>query len=232
MVIRRHSSFEEQGLETARAYLTKAIDSKLSTRLKTLRDEAGNFKVAEDTTVEEIIKLLEDLYVEAKPLWGQRTNYFKEVQGPNESFDDYWSRKMVLKEACQLLNGITTDDLDVLEIMRGVHSNELRKELLKVRTPKPNELVKIARNWQHGKEMEKLFQSTTRGAKASDYKQDKNEAQQQKAKEVADAKAKGKGTDNILRSVNLQLQYQTSYRKTLGPGQWAWALGLALIFGH
>ena len=43
--------------------------------------------------------------------------------------------------------------------------------------------------------MEKLFQSTTRGAKASDYKQDKNEAQQQKAKEVADAKAKGKGTE-------------------------------------
>ena len=38
-------AFEEQGLETARAYLTKAIDSKLSTRLKTLRDEAGNLKV-------------------------------------------------------------------------------------------------------------------------------------------------------------------------------------------
>ena len=53
---------------------------------------------------------------------------------------------MVLKEACQLLNGITADDLDVLEILRGVHSNKLRKELLKVQTPKPNELVKIARN--------------------------------------------------------------------------------------
>ena len=102
---------------------------------------------------------------------------------------------MVLKEACQLLDDITADDLDVLEILRGIHSNKLRKELLKVRTPKPNELVKIARNWQNGKEMEKLFQSTTRGAKASDYKQDKNEAQQQKAKEVADAKAKGKGSE-------------------------------------
>ena len=43
--------------------------------------------------------------------------------------------------------------------------------------------------------MEKLFQSTARGAKASDYKQDKNEAQQKKAKEVADAKAKGRGSD-------------------------------------
>ena len=163
-------AFEEQGLETARAYLTKAIDSKLATRLKTMRDKAGNLKVTEATTVDEVIKLLENLYVEAKPLWVQRTNYFKEVQGPSESFDDYWIRKMVLKEACELLNGITAEDLDVLEILRGVHSGELRKELLKVRNPKPNELVKIARNWQHGKEMKKLFQSTTRGAKASDYK--------------------------------------------------------------
>ena len=43
--------------------------------------------------------------------------------------------------------------------------------------------------------MEKLFQCTARGAKASDYKQDKNEAQQKKAKEVAEAKAKGRGSD-------------------------------------
>ena len=134
----------------------------------------------------QVIKLLESLYVEAKPLWVQRTNYFKEVQGPNESFDDYWSHKMVLKDACQLTDGITAEDLDVLEILRGVHSGELRKELLKVRDPKPNELVKIARNWQHGKEMEKLCQSSARGAKASNYKQDKAEAQQKKAAEVAE----------------------------------------------
>ena len=70
-------AFEEQGLESARAYLTKAIDSKLSTWLKTMVDEAtGQPKVTEATTIEEILKLLEDLYVEAKPLWVQQTNYF------------------------------------------------------------------------------------------------------------------------------------------------------------
>ena len=65
-------AFEEQSLETARAYLTKAIDSKLSMWLKTMVDEAtGQPKVTEVTTTEEILKLLEDLYVEAKPLWVQ-----------------------------------------------------------------------------------------------------------------------------------------------------------------
>ena len=46
--------------------------------------------------------------------------------------------------------------------------------------------------------MDKLFQATALGTKAtSDYKKDRNEAQQKKAKEVTEAKAidKGKGSD-------------------------------------
>merc|ERR1712026_573307 len=35
-------AFEELGLKTARAYLTGAIDNRLATRLKTMRDEDGN----------------------------------------------------------------------------------------------------------------------------------------------------------------------------------------------
>ena len=81
-------AFEELGLKTARAYLTGAIDVKLATRLKTMRDEDGNLKVSDETTVDQVLKLLEGIYIEAKPLWVQRTNYFKEVQGTNESFDD------------------------------------------------------------------------------------------------------------------------------------------------
>ena len=43
-------AFEEQGLETARAYLTKAIGPKLAMRLKTMRDDAGTLKLKDDTT--------------------------------------------------------------------------------------------------------------------------------------------------------------------------------------
>ena len=45
-------AFEEQGLESARAYLITAIDSKLSTRLKTMVDEdTGQPKVTEAKTI-------------------------------------------------------------------------------------------------------------------------------------------------------------------------------------
>ena len=115
-------------------------------------EATGQPKVTEATTLEEILKFLEGLYLEAKPFWVQRTNCFKEVQCPGENFKDLWSQKIVLKEAYQALKGITAHDLNVLEVLRGVRSNKLRKELLKVRNPKSPELFQIARNWQHGKE--------------------------------------------------------------------------------
>ena len=52
-------------------------------------DEASGLpKVIAESTLEETL-LLEDFYVEAKPLWMRRTNYFKEAQGPNGSFEDW-----------------------------------------------------------------------------------------------------------------------------------------------
>ena len=122
-------------LEVAKTYyLTKALNSKLATRLKTLVDEEGHLKVTETTSIQDTLKLLEELYVEAKLLWVQRTNYFKDGQRPNKSFHKWWLRKLVLKEQCQLPYGISSEDLDVLELLRGVSSNELRKEMQKKRT--------------------------------------------------------------------------------------------------
>ena len=48
-------AFEEQGLKTARAYLTGSIDAKLTTRLKTMRGEDGNLKVSDETTVDQVL---------------------------------------------------------------------------------------------------------------------------------------------------------------------------------
>ena len=81
--------------------------------------------------------------------------------------------------------------------------------MLKVKKPKPNKLVKIAREFVHGIDMEKKFKvaSSGRGAKAkdSDYKKGKVESQQQKARDLADAKAASldaKGKDrNSLKSL-------------------------------
>ena len=68
---------------------------------------------------------------------------------------------------------------------------ELRHKMLKIKEPKPNELIKIARKYVHSVDMEKKFKAP--GAKAtgkdSEYKKGKAEAQQQKAVEVTATKA-------------------------------------------
>ena len=49
--------------------------------------------------------MMEDLYLDVKPLWVQRLEFFKAVQGTNESFEDCcWARKTVIKENFKLQN--------------------------------------------------------------------------------------------------------------------------------
>ena len=101
-----------------------------------------------------------------------------------------------MKENCDLKDGLKPDNLDVLALLQGVYSEDLRREILKEKDPKPNKLIQIARSWVHAQDMEKTFKtaSSTRGARAKDsnYKKGKAESQQQKAKDMADVKADAK----------------------------------------
>ena len=46
-------------------------------------------------------------------------NYFKAVQGKNEPFEDFWARKTVpvMKENCKLWDGLSCEDVDILEYL-------------------------------------------------------------------------------------------------------------------
>ena len=80
------------------------------------------------------------------------------------------------------------EDLDVLELLHGVPSDELRKEPLKEKNPKINKLFQVARNWIHGVENDKNFKPAAISwvARASsDYKKDQAQEQQQKAQDLA-----------------------------------------------
>ena len=63
----------------------------------------------------------------------------------------------MLKEQCQLKDGLNSADLDALELLRGVANEEIRKEMPKIKRPKAAELVQIAREWIHGGQMDRKF---------------------------------------------------------------------------
>ena len=49
-----------------------------------------------------------------------------------------------MKENCKLQKGLNGKDLDVLELLFGVHSDKLRKELLKEKNPKIDKLIQVS----------------------------------------------------------------------------------------
>ena len=117
---------------------------------------------------------------------------------------------MVLKEACQLLKAITADDLDVLELLRGVHSKELKKELLKVQNSKPSELVLIVHNWQHGKEMDKLFQATAQIAKATSRTRTRHNRKRPKMLQMPRPRTSLKGAWGVVNLGKIQMNLKNT----------------------
>ena len=69
----------------------------------------------------------------------------------------------MLKEQFQFVDGKGSKDLDVLELLGGISSNKLRKEMYKEQILRASELVQIARDWHQGKEVDRLFQDTAGG---------------------------------------------------------------------
>lgn len=65
------------------------------------------------------------------------------------------------QEQCQLLEGISSEDLDVFELLRGVTSHELRKEMLKKRDPRASKLIKKPQEWEYSRQMDKTSQALT-----------------------------------------------------------------------
>ena len=66
----------QEGIKVSRAILDKCLDAKLSTRLRNAQDENGENKVKDDTSIQDCLKVLKDMFLEATPLWLRRLNYF------------------------------------------------------------------------------------------------------------------------------------------------------------
>ena len=89
---------------------------------------------------------MQELYMDIKQLWVQGMNYFKAVQGTNEPFKDFWTQKTIMKENSKLEVGLLSEDLDLLELLHGVHSDKFCKELLKEKNNKIDKLIQVAQN--------------------------------------------------------------------------------------
>ena len=93
-------------------------------------------KITEETAITTIFGHLEELYLDVKPHWVQRMDFFRSNQGSHEKFkSDEPAKRLWMKTASR--DGMNSDEIDVLELIRGAHSDKLRKEMLIEKDPRP-----------------------------------------------------------------------------------------------
>ena len=96
------------------------------------------------------------------------------------------NRKLDKGRECNL-DKITHMDIQLLELIRGMHSQRLRKEFLKEKDPTLERLLTIANNWQRSYNMDKSMEmSSTARRTTSAYKKGKNNDWKAKVAQATD----------------------------------------------
>merc|ERR1711951_318640 len=87
--------------------------------------------------------------MEKNPIWVRRKTWFECTQKEDETVIQWWNCKLEIAKQCDLEN-MKPEELAMLQFMMGINRKEkkIRKEFLKQKDPKLEELLEIARNWQ------------------------------------------------------------------------------------
>ena len=101
-----------------------------------------------------------------------------------------------------LLADITEEQINLLELIRGVQNPNLKREFLKQKDPKLEDLLQIAKNWQRSSDVSKNLDapgsSTVDSRKTSNskYQKDKAKDWQNKSGDKTNSnKSEGKSDD-------------------------------------
>ena len=161
-----------------RVFLTSLIDSKLQDAMST--DNTLNM----DTPIvgaDSLLAWLRNHILRHSPLFIRRYQYSSCKQQPRESFGDWWTRKLLKAQECDL-NKVKREDIEIIELICGINDPRLREEILKKKEPRLEELVALGNQFDTAAKLQKdNFNETIQVNKTfSDYKKSKNAAFDQK----------------------------------------------------
>ena len=184
---------EAASREIKRQFLYDCIDSRLQNAMIT--DDT----LEEDTPIMgeagSLLAWLKDYLLRDLPMFIRRYNFAKCKQKPGERFDDWWTRKKMKAEECDL-HKIKKEDILVTELICGINNQELRKEILKSgKEPKLEELVALGRNFDTAAKIQKdnFNEDTKANRTTSEYKKSKNNTYDQRGR---DSRGQSRSSDS------------------------------------
>ena len=168
--------------EIRRQFLHNCIDSKIQAAMIT--DDTLKIDTPIMGEKDSLLTWLKDHFLRDLPLFIRRYHYSNCHQRPGESFGDWWTRKLLKAEECNL-DTVKKEDIQVTELICGISDPKLRDKFLKLQDPKLAELVAMGKRFDTASKLQKdNFSEDIRVNKAqSDYKKSKNLQWQQKGQE-------------------------------------------------
>ena len=183
---RAHLSYNKvnmakQEIQVRRAMLDLCLDSRMASALR------AHEKVKDDTEIDATdpkagcLNILREIFLERNPVWLRRHWYFQCVQAQDETVEQWWNRKQDKGRQCDL-EQITAKDIRMLELIRGISSQALRKEFLKQKEPTLDTLIQIAKNWQRSTDVTRNMESSVDSRKTSSSNYQKGKAKEWQSK--------------------------------------------------
>ena len=125
----------QQSIGVRRGILENDIDPHMAYAL------GAHSKVKDDSSMEECLDILKEIFMEKNPIWVRRKMWFECVQKDNESVTQWWNRKLEIAKQCDL-ERMKPDELAMLQFMMGINRKEkkIRDEFLKQKDPKLEDL--------------------------------------------------------------------------------------------
>ena len=100
----------------------------------------SNKKVKDDTVIDakdptvSCLGTLRQIFLTKNPVWLRRRWHFCCMQEENKTVQQWWYRKLNKGRECDL-EKIIHKDIQMLELIREIHSQALRKEFMKEKEP-------------------------------------------------------------------------------------------------
>ena len=173
--------------------LNGCLDTRMASALRTHKKITAETEI--NTPDNGCLDILREIFLEKNPLWLRRHWYFQCVQAKDESVEQWWSRKLDKARECDLRN-ITAEEIGMLELIRGIDNQALRREFLKQCDPTLDGLLQIAKNWQRSTDVNKNMESTVDSRKTSNSNYQKGKAKDWKKKSDDKAENSNKSGDN------------------------------------
>merc|ERR1712223_381956 len=165
-------------------FITTLMDSKLQAAL--LTDKTVTMATPIKSTGKELSVLtwIEEYLLRHTPLFVRRYEYAICHQLPNESFEDWWTRKLIRARNCDLAE-ITEETYQITELICGINNQKMRDEMLKIKDPTLERLVILGKSYDTSAHIQKVtFGKEANANKVqSGYKREKVNANRNRAKD-------------------------------------------------